>query len=66
MDTTNYLILGSVAVFGIGGLHLLSLAVRHRNQREQLAMLEASSARKPTAAKKFAAKKKAAKKKSRR
>ena len=65
MDTTNYLILGSVAVFGIGGLHLLSMAGRNRNLREQLAMLEASSARKPATAKK-ATKKKVAKKKSRR
>lgn len=64
MDTTNYLILGSVAVFGVGGLHLLSLAVRNRNLREQLAMLE-NSAKKPAAAKK-ATKKKTAKKKSRR
>jgi hypothetical protein len=62
METTNYLILGSVVVFGLGGLHLLSLAVRNRNLREQLAMLE-SSARKPA---KKAAKKKAAKKKSKR
>ncbi len=65
MDTTNYLILGSVVVFGLGGLHLLSLAVRNRNLHEQLALLESSSARKPASARK-ATKKKAAKKKSRR
>jgi hypothetical protein len=62
METTNYLILGSAVVFGIGGLHLISLAVRNRNLREQLAMLE-SSASKPA---KKVTKKKATKKKSRR
>jgi hypothetical protein len=65
VETTNYLILGSVVVFGLGGLHLISLAVRNRNLREQLAMLESSSAKKQNAAKK-ATKKKAANKKSRR
>jgi hypothetical protein len=65
VETTNYLILGSVVVFGLGGLHLISLAVRNRNLREQLAMLESSSAKKQNAAQK-ATKKKAANKKSRR
>jgi hypothetical protein len=48
METTNYLILGSAVVFGIGGLHLISLAVRNRNLREQLAMLETKPAKKAT------------------
>lgn len=39
-DTTNYLILG-YGVFGIVmGLYLISLAVRHRNLKRDLELLE--------------------------
>lgn len=55
METTNYLIFGSVVVFGIAGLHLASFVVRSNNLQSDLALLE--QVRKKPAAKKATKKK---------
>ncbi len=55
METTNYMLLGFVVIFGVLFLHLASFFLRNRNLRRDLEMLqqlEKRSARKPGVRKK--------------
>lgn len=40
METTNYMIFGFAVIFGVLGLHLASMYVRHRNLRRDWTLLE--------------------------
>ena len=43
-DTVSFMIMGFVVIFGVMGLYLVSLIVRHRNLEQDLAVLEEVSA----------------------